>query len=224
MKLLEFDYFDTNGDSSYYSITLKPGLYKFELWGASGSNVRGIGMGGFVSGITVLRKNTNFYIYVGQQGFYNDEGTTKRSFNGGGGGRRGFSGGGASDIRLVPGAYDAENSLESRIIVAAAGGGYDEYCSDPLCSFKNKGELSAAGGIVGGTGAVRFLTTDEDDEILLLAQGGNQTHGGIRGIGTESTTGNDYDGSFGLGGTAASSHSGGGGGSSYVSGYKDCIS
>ncbi len=79
-------------------------------------------------------------------------------------------GGGATDIRLVGGAWDNEQGLLSRIIVAGGGGGsYHPYTG------------GAGGGLEGGTG---YSSNDR------YRPGGTQYQGGIGRVNTE-------NGSFG---------------------------
>ena len=85
-----------------YKIHLSSGVYKFELWGASGGDYINIGgRGGYVSGYISLSYSRTFYIFPGAQGRTNNQ----VSFNGGGKGTDHLnvmqpSGGGGSDIRL----------------------------------------------------------------------------------------------------------------------------
>ena len=121
------------------SITLKPGTYLFECWGAQGGSGRCEGniqttggKGAYVSGLIKLIKRRTFYIYVGKKG--KDGSSTYNSMALGGwsgGGNSGrdtdndgsAGGGGASDIRLSGGEWSSLDSLVSRIIVAAGGSG-----------------------------------------------------------------------------------------------------
>ena len=127
------------------SITLFPGTYKIECWGAQGGSGRQEGSitttggkGAYVSGIIGLKKRKKFYIYVGTKGG-NATGQPYSNAEGGwnGGGKGGADcdddgsggGGGASDVRLVSGDWNSSNGLRSRIIVAAGGSGssYNAY-------------------------------------------------------------------------------------------------
>ena len=204
------------------------GNYKIELWGAQGGSfsdeVQG-GKGAYTSGIINLQKNTTIYIYVGQEGFLGDDSYT---FNGGG---TGFtaryssgSGGGATDIRLVKNSWDNFDSLKSRIMVAAGGGGSS-------WNYKNGG---AGGGLIGISGEV-------DDRISHTpAMGGTQISGGdfgeygnyygshptsgmfgIGGIGSYGADRYEYCDGGGGGGGAGYTFSGAGG-SSYISGLDGC--
>ena len=114
---------------SYQSVTLPPGTYKLQCWGAQGgtcSDGYSGGKGGYSEGVLTLTSATVVRIYVGGQG-----GSSSGGFNGGGSspgsssyssdntyGRSSMAGGGgATDIRLSDGA------LLSRMIVAGGGSG-----------------------------------------------------------------------------------------------------
>ena len=116
------------------------GVYKIELWGASGGNgyttAGGIGLcdggkGAYTSGNIRLKIGDILYFYVGEGGSSGGAGLGYKttSFNGGGAGGYGGrddnsgSGGGATDVRLVGGAWSSPASLRSRIMVASGGGG-----------------------------------------------------------------------------------------------------
>ncbi|HBH3652814.1 TPA: hypothetical protein KSK13_003478 [Clostridioides difficile] len=171
-------------------ITLNPGKYKLECWGARGgaygtppsSGSYYYGYGGYSCGELILKKETVLYVFVGF------DGKKGNSFNGGGYGAS-ASGGGATDIRLVGGSWDNEQGLLSRIIVAGGGGGtIDRY------------EGGNGGGLNGGTGR---------DFNGAPAHGGTQYEGGKGSLDDGS-----LDGSFGKGATPSnpSAMSGGGGG------------
>ena len=132
-------------------ITLSPGIYLFECWGAQGHSENDPqygGRGAYVKGILKNKRIRNFYLFVGE---YGKSGSQDYVFNGGGAGDR--SGGGASDIRLTDGSWDDFDSLKSRIIVAAGGGGPDS------------GEKGGPGGTINGISSSH-------------GQGGFQTKGG----------------------------------------------
>ncbi|MGO0986741.1 glycine rich domain-containing protein [Clostridioides difficile] len=187
-----------NCTGSEQSVTLKPGKYKFECWGARGGATGTpyasgfyYGLGGYCSGELTLRKETILYIYVGFDGKKSMSSTPfvqSYTFNGGGYGSS-RSGGGATDIRLVGGEWDNEQGLLSRIIVAGGGGG----------TFDTN-----TGGHGGGLRG--YLGTSTTHSI---AHGGTQYEGG-RGRLEDGSC----DGSFGKGAspTNVSAYSGGGGG------------
>ncbi|SJU21715.1 glycine rich domain-containing protein [Clostridioides difficile] len=190
--------FGYNG--SPQSVILKPGKYKFECWGSSGginnSSWYTDAKGGYSKGEITLKKQTTLYIYVGESGYASSStaNNTKSGFNGGGKGYLNqqvmgtyysMYGGGATDIRLVGGAWDNEQGLLSRIIVAGGGGGsYSPYTG------------GAGGGLAGGTG---YSANDRH------RPGGTQYQGGIGRVSTE-------NGSFGKGCSAKDSTGEGGGG------------
>lgn len=181
--------YEFNYTGSEQSVTLKPGKYKFECWGARGGALGTpfesgfyYGYGGYCSGEITLKKETTLYLYVGI------DGRKGYNFNSAGYGN-GASGGGATDIRLIGGTWDNEQGLLSRIIVAGGGGGtYDK---------QHGGD---GGGLKGTLGT---------SSTGAAAHGGTQFEGG---------RGRDKDGScdgfFGKGATPKnpSSQSGGGGG------------
>ncbi|MBY2021673.1 hypothetical protein KWW43_00005, partial [Clostridioides difficile] len=152
--------------------------------------------GGYSKGEITLKKQTTLYVYVGESGFASSStsNNTKSGFNGGGKGYLNqqvmgtyysMYGGGATDIRLVGGAWDNEQGLLSRIIVAGGGGGsYSPYTG------------GAGGGLAGGTG---YSANDRH------RPGGTQYQGGIGRVSTE-------NGSFGKGCSAKDSTGEGGGG------------
>ncbi|HBZ0294730.1 TPA: hypothetical protein MJF64_003958, partial [Clostridioides difficile] len=174
--------------------------YKFECWGSSGginnSSWHTDAKGGYSKGEITLKKQTTLYVYVGESGFASSStsNNTKSGFNGGGKGYLNqqvmgtyysMYGGGATDIRLVGGAWDNEQGLLSRIIVAGGGGGsYSPYTG------------GAGGGLAGGTG---YSANDRH------RPGGTQYQGGIGRVSTE-------NGSFGKGCSAKDSTGEGGGG------------
>lgn len=99
---------------------LGPGIYKLEVWGASGGMDTTISNGSYASGYLVLDSVSKLYIYVGGRGsdkLDNPEARTPGGFNGADSGYNGSTGGGASDIRIN------NDSLFARVIVANGGSG-----------------------------------------------------------------------------------------------------
>lgn len=219
---------------SAQQITLYPGTYKFQVWGASGGDGVSLsqttashaGLGGYAEGQIKITTKTQAYIYVGSQGTAGTYGkygasATGKGCNGGGGGTShsngsvGYGGGGATDIRLTG------NTLYHRVIVAGGGGGADNG------GGTLNGADDGSGGYGGGTTGGKGLT----EGVASLAAG-TQTTGYAFGSGQ--TYGGDYDigggGGGWYGGRCATSgtNSGGGGGSGFVytgqanpvSGYK----
>ncbi len=219
-----FDYIsNTNYEfqytGNYQKIIIQvTGAYKVEAWGASGGT--SYSYGGYVSGVTNFSRGDILYVYVGESGV----GKTS-TFNNGGvsytvdvG-----SGGGATDIRL-------DNNLESRFIVASAGG-QNDYINDEV------------GGYAGGLTAV---TSYNVYYSAYASTGGTQVSGGTVTNYPSSYIGGT-PGGFGIGGSGGGgdvvgSSSGGAGyyggaggsklnlgsfpsagGSSYISGHTGCV-
>lgn len=119
--ILNFEY-----TGAVQKISLPPGRYKLEVWGAQGgyrsSKTYG-GKGGYSVGTIVLNKeiqeDTELFIYVGGSGNSVSAATSSiypGGFNGGGYRYKYKGGGGASDIRI------GVDSLYARVIVAGGGG------------------------------------------------------------------------------------------------------
>ena len=176
-------------------ITLPPGKFKLECWGAQGGSYSSYygGAGGYSAGELELLNPTDLFLYAGGQPetISTNRTSVPGGFNGGGDGYNryysstytyGQGGGGASDIRI------GQDSLYARVIVAGGGG---------------------------GSASVNALTT----------KFGGGTSGGApqSGYGASQTTAGT-NGSFGQGGFATTSGnnykygSGGGGGGWYGGG------
>ncbi len=133
-KMNHCDFYFT-GEIQEFKVPIT-GKYKIECWGAEGGGCQLLpncelgdsGKGGYSSGNVVLKEGTVLYIYVGGKGSVGN--TTNQIVNGGwNGGGSGItynggrsdataSGGGATDVRIVNGLWDNEESLLSRFIVA----------------------------------------------------------------------------------------------------------
>ena len=218
---LSFDYpCSSSSQCTPVSLSLKPGTYKMECWGAKGSiwsdpkNPSSIpGLGAYTSGEIVIHKPTQFYIYIGVTGTFNSLKTSQKI-------NLGWCGGGATDVRIVA----AENwydgvSLISRIMVAAGGGGAEwgnslggnggELVGDS--SFYKKTECKGATQISGGE---KCEAIDDHDSFPGTF--------GSAGFPPES---NDFGGLGGggyYGGTSYDWAYAGSGGSSFISGHKGC--
>lgn len=189
------------------AITLPPGRYKLECWGAQGGNAYNSasypgGKGGYSTGaLTILEANL-VNIYVGGSGKGSTStGYSDAGWNGGayGGYNCGGSGGGATDIRI------GETTLYDRIIVAGGGGGA-AYIS---------GYIGGAGGGEKGQGGYGNGSYDR-------AGGGSQTAGGSAGGSSGSYGYYGKDGTLGEGGRAPwynyTTNRGGGGGGGFYGG------
>ncbi|HCQ5581925.1 TPA: hypothetical protein OLY09_003182 [Clostridioides difficile] len=176
-------------------VTLKPGKYKLECWGASGGGRfdewTECAKGGYSKGELTLKKETILYVYAGESGYKKFSNISDwAGFNGGGRGpNEGVDpkfttcGGGATDIRLIGGVWNDEQGLLSRIIVAGGGG------SIGTSSFYS---IGLGGGFAGGMGVGAGTT----------CTGGTQYEGGV--------TVNSGNGSFGKGGIGNVCAGGGG--------------
>lgn len=195
-------------------ISLAPGRYQIEAWGASGggyetdSTTTG-GAGSYVKGVFDITKQTMLYVYVGGKGTeYSDDNENNGGYNGGGNSYNGYGGGGASDVRIIKGEYNDTVSLLSRILVAAGGGG---------SSKKNSSNSYGQGG-VGGNLSVGFDGQSAGVNQLLVGLGAKRN---TISVGYETYTLEDgtvksipenEKGSLGLGGSVDFDGAGGGGG------------
>ncbi len=236
----------------------KTGIYKISLWGSSGgisANYTGdrkkTGQGAYVSGEIKLNKGNVLFLHVGSKGKsgkkVNDEQLYTAfgdasiggigGYNGGGNGyddpegQAAGGGGGATDIRLISGKWDDFESLKSRIIVAAGGGGMSRYYKYEGSPHENTG-IAGSGGTLTGIAAVATSKIENDYGL-----GATQTTGYLFGKGQNGTicmTTLNGIGGGGSGYFGAKSGdcptidwvppTGAGGGSSYVSGCKGCNS
>lgn len=179
------------------TVTLKPGRYKLECWGAQGgyrSSSSYGGLGGYSVGEISLEKQTTLYVYVGGSG---NTGKTNGGFNGGGKRATYNGGGGATDIRV------GTDSLYARVIVAGGGG------SD---GATNKNGMYG-GGETGGTATQNYGSG---------GGGGTQTAGGTGGNSNPGTFGQGGEGKSANSGYAGAGGGGWyGGGGSYPDGSGD---
>ncbi len=235
------------GDYETFTPT-KDGEYLIELWGASGAHyhadfiANSYGRGAYTIGVMYLKSNEPIYVYVGENANSID-GQEEYTFNGGGGGEA--QGGGATDIRLTSGKWSDFNSLKSRIMVAAGGGGAAHKNMDEISESSQRGDGGAINGIdahysfrnnfnYSGHGATQTSGGEPgsefnhtwDPEYLPQMSG----KFGSGGYGTRRPSGSGWMSSGGGGGYYGGGHgnhtgyawSGGGGGSSFVSGYPGC--
>jgi len=177
------------------------GYYKIELWGAQGGGSVG-GTGAHTSGEIYLEEGDTLYFYVGEAGSANASVTNVGGYNGGGysgnnTAQNSFGGGGSTDVRLVSGAWNNANSLRSRLMVAAGGGGV-------IGNYSSYSMLGGLGGdLIGGTPSGTFSS--------VIPTGGKQTS-------TGTGYGSAYLGAFGYAPQSNQSGWGGGGGGGYYGG------
>ena len=194
------------------------GSYLVEAWGAQGGNAGG--KGAYTTGTINVDANQKFYLFIGGTNGYN---------GGAPGGIYEYdsNGGGASDVRLA----NDINNLNSRIMVAAGGGG-------ALVNGSFKAGGGAGGTVSGSRGGIKFydngcgttyatcgacdstsvtdITCASGNECGCISRhnaGGNQSKGGngvhymkYKAVDTYSLA-SSSDGKFGTGGVP-----GGGGG------------
>lgn len=197
-------YFPCNSysDCSGYKTTLKPGKYKFEVWGAEGGKIlvrsssnqppQPAGKGGYSKGVLSINEKTDIFVYIGGSPTPRTDNNLRivyGGFNGGGGnyakGTNCNGGGGATDIRIIT------DDLFSRIIVAGSGGsaGFKSNSKDNVFYYGGSG-----GGLEGETSGRNYY-------VEKAQNGGKQDGPGDTGYGK---------GSFGYGGNHSASSGGGG--------------
>ena len=230
-------------EKDFIAVKIKPGKYKIELWGAQGGHkVKDGGQGAYTSGEIIFNRIYNLYFYIGSQGKLDNEG----GYNGGGDSYKtctqsycaasyGGSGGGATDVRLIGGHWNNSESLKSRIMVAAGGGGAEWG-----------GSIGGNGGDIEGGESISSVTDFATQAHEEKCAGAKQTSGstcpsyywestlttyhstsgkfGISGIPDISNSGSygGFGGSGYYGGTSYDYAYAGSGGSSFVSGHKQC--
>lgn len=199
------DFLEFNYTGTIQTFTVEEsGVYKLEVWGASGGKDAGTsgGKGGYSIGYKELAKGQTIYIVVGGAG----KGSASNSgggYNGGGNaGNSGSSGagGGATHIADMGGTLtEIGTSNISHIFIVAGGGGGE--------GGTNGG--GAGGGLTGGKSG---------------GSGGTQTDGGAGGTkgafgkgANKSGDGGGGGGGF-YGGGSGTGDNGGGGGSGYIGG------
>ena len=202
-------------------ITLPPGKYKLECWGAQGGNgansssgfdnISGAagGKGGYSIGTLNILKKTIIYLYTGGKGGCISKSANDYTggFNGGGTGgvsgtmSRSGGGGGASDIRIN------QDSLYARIIVAGGGG---------ATSWGPTSETGDAGGgtsSAAGTNSPGLSTQNSGNTFGI---GGNCYTSGSSSNINGAGGGGWYGGKVSTSSYAGGSKCHGGGGSGYV--------
>lgn len=203
-------------------VTLGPGTYKLETWGAQGGSTEG-GLGGYSVGQISLTTTTTLYVVVGGQGG-NPNSTSNGGYNGGGYSiAYGTGGGGATHIATAAGLLQNLSSNKTSILlVAGGGGGYAGRAGRP----GGDGGGTAGGAGFNGCGGSGYGGTQtaagasgRNGSVAGFGFGGNQTAFGNNG--GAGGGGGWYGG--GAGGNDYSSYSdnddsGGGGGSGYIGG------
>ena len=237
---------------SFYTVVLNRGRYNFQLWGSRGGKSRfaneddihedSPGLGSYVSGNINLKKQTQFYLYIGGKG---EDQTCNKScqtcglayggFNGGGKGGCDYKedtypestagGGGSTDIRLISG--DTFESLLSRLIVASGGGGGSSTLQSTGLNNDYRG---GHGGIERGE-TFNNLTAPGEQTKYMFGKGSDGVSlgadlsvngGSTGGSGSGYFGGISYDLDKNLPYLYPVYCTGGAGGSSFVSGLSSC--
>jgi hypothetical protein len=218
--------FAYTGDEQSWVVPAGVTNLHIDLVGAPGGGIPGGGaaggLGARVQGDLAVSEGATFYVEVGGNGTDGDANgaSTSGGFNGGGDGggsdaaiRGAGSGGGASDLRTIT--RSDGSSLNSRLIVAAGGGGAGtngkggdggSAGADTLSAFGGGAGTATAGG-TGGTG-------DSSGSNGISGAGG----AGALAQGPGGGGGGGLFGGGGGGGSSAGPGAGGGGGSSYTGG------
>ena len=177
----------SHSNCSPYKITFSRGIYKLEIWGASGGNQihHGLtaegGKGGYATGALIVHAPKKvLYLHLGGHCDVNGDTATiktESSYNGGGNTDlpHDAPGGGASDFRTQEG--DWKETLSSRILVAGGGGGGRVINPNPYKGGDGGGENGTPG------------------EGQTKSRYGTQT-----GIAGDEPTGEYVNGTFGVGG------------------------
>jgi len=215
------------GDYQTYEV-IQDGYYQLEAWGAQGGHYDDSNYGGkgaYTSGEIYLEKGTNLYVYVGGQGPAIVDYTNIGGYNGGGysgdnSGAYSFGGGGSTDFRLVDGVWNDFESLKSRIMVAAGGGGTAYAIAGNQTTWGGYG-----GALVGGNGDGTYsnsvITTGATQTSTGTGYG--NTYLGVFGYALQTyTVGYGGGGGGGYYGGVNGYGRGGSGGSSFISGYSGC--
>ena len=244
LQTIDFDYLG----SEQQFIVPQTGTYKIETWGASGGNIRNYngGKGGYASGQIYLTSAKKLYFYIGGQGL---EGKDDGGYNGGGElykneNNYGSPGGGATDVRLQSGIWSNLQSLMSRIMIAAGGGGANDRNGGDQNYKYGAGNGGAGGGLNGIDGeSVDYLTNNGISTYNSHGQGigAAQINGGstitydsdnnvvasvVTGFFGKYFYANNAWAQSGAGGGyyngGVASHGSAGGGSSFISGHNGC--
>ena len=177
------------------TVTLQPGYYNLEVWGAQGGDKTPegttvlseyTGVGGYSTGVYKVTSEQTLYVCVGGAGYGGINTYCAGGYNGGGGaygdnsGEGGNSGGGATHIATKSGILSSLESDKSSVLIVAGGGG-------------GAGEDNEQGGPGGGY------------------QGGGG-YGNTGSYGTQSGSNGSYPGSFGQGKDTHTNGGGAGGG------------
>lgn len=196
------------------SVSLQPGTYKLEAYGAQGGGSGGYG--GYSTGTITLTSATTLYIGVGGQ---------NATFNGGGSGYD-YTGGGATHIATASGELSTLSGNKGSILLVAGGGGGGKTraTSSGLGGGANSNGTSGHSGCGteggGGTLSSGGSAGRNCGTVGSFGQGGTNSCSRGKHRNTECGGGGGYYGGGGgghdCGGYNDNDDSGGGGGSGYA--------
>ena len=236
IRVLAFIQQDFAYTGNVQTVSLYPGEYKFETWGASGGGTweegnaypalkSTDGKGAYSAGILTLNEKTDIYIYVGGKG--TNAALNKDSAGGWNGGGTGSwdgntsegssgecsgGGGGATDIRLVKGNWDNFDSLKSRIMVAGGGSGRTAGMY-----WGTSGIASCGGGLVSCTSTSGVAAATQTSGFKFGIGQSQTCRQSVCSVGGGGAGGGYYGGL-----TKAADYVQASGGSGFISGYEGC--
>jgi hypothetical protein len=222
------------------TISLQPGTYTLEAWGADGGDNMGNGSttfsqnggrGGYAMGVYTIASTTTLFVNVGGRGSNSTSSlnvTAPGGYNGGGygsantasGKSSGAGGGGASHVATASGTLGAlsTNTTAVRIVAGGGGGAGESNYANTNTAYNSNG---------GNGGGISGLQNATTSYLGRNGQGGTQTAGGGGGDNGTAIAGPPLQGIFGAGGfnttangntSAGGSGAGGGGGGWYGGG------
>lgn len=180
---------------SVQTVTLAPGEYKLECWGASGGDAANAtynggtgGKGGYSFGMLKISSTSKYHIIVGGQGQSYNTSLNKKyagagGFGGGGaGGAAWMSGdvsGGAGGGGLS-GIFTSTTYNGNEIIIAGGGGGGGGSASSNGSGHYHGSNGGAGGGLTGKDGVYNLCgTMSISHKNNNVGRGGSQTAGGV---------------------------------------------
>lgn len=192
-EIINFEY-----TGSAQMVTLQPGRYKLETWGAQGgyrSSESYGGKGGYSSGELSIDAETTIFVQVGGSG---NTGGKSGGYNGGGARNKYPGGGGATDIRV------GIDDLFARVIVAGGGGSDGSSSKTGMYGGGESGGSSSQSYGTGGYGGTQTGVSSSSWQTTTKP--------------TSLTTNDGAYGGFGFGGNGiyrSSGYGGAGGGGWY---------
>lgn len=202
-------------------LSLQPGVFQFELWGARGAELnQGIsGLGAYTSGVLFLNRALTLFVYIGATGFYNSIKGRMMTSSGPNGS------GGSTDVRLEASDnwYD-EKSLVTRIMVASGGGSAEGIPAFGGNGGTLQGESSSF--LTNICPGANQTSSSQCDPITIPDGTFAPVSGAFGYVVDPDKPDNTYDGGWGgngyYSGASYPGAFGGSGGSSFISGHPEC--